>query len=78
MISQIFEVRRRDGSRYCHCGWERDAINLVEMHKDEGFTYTKLQFLNPQTIDVEAETCYDKELKGQKVLPESELEPLTF
>lgn len=78
MIKQIFEVRRANGTRYCHCGWERDAINIVGMHKDEGFTYTKLQFINPQTIDITAERCYDKEMKGQRVLPESDLEPLTF
>jgi len=70
-----FEVRNLDGERYVHCGIERDAKSLCEMHK--GFTYEKIYLPHsPKTVDVShTRMAPDPELPEQKILPESELEP---
>jgi len=72
---RYYEVRNIDGLRYCHCGSEKDAISLCEMHP--GFTYvTVLLPPTPKTVDVPyVRVAPDFELPMQQVLPQSELEP---
>ena len=71
-----FEVRNLDGQRYVHCGLEQDAIATCEMHS--GFTYHKVYLPHtPKTVDVShTRMASDPELSPQKILPESELQPL--
>tara|TARA_B100000287_G_scaffold97586_1_gene89646 strand:+ start:230 stop:478 length:249 start_codon:yes stop_codon:yes gene_type:complete len=75
--SDYYSVFDGDGNKYADCGWEKDAQKICELHEGEGFTYrhSKMAF-DPETVNVNAETLEpDKQLKGQHVLPKSELEP---
>lgn len=69
---KVWEVKRPDGTRYCHCGSEETAISVSNMNP--GYTYDLLRFFRPNTVDVTAESVYDKTLEGQMILPESDLE----
>lgn len=74
--SHYFEVRDLNGDRYCHCGIERDAKNICEMHL--GFTYEKLYLPKmPRVINVPyVKVAPDFELPMQQILPESDLQPI--
>lgn len=72
-----YSVYNRDGKKIADCGWESDAINLVKM--DQTRTYRKVRCLNPETINIPHEILEDdKQLPEQKILPESQLEPLNL
>ena len=70
MQQEYWTVYTPDGRKYADCGWERDAIRLVEMVP--GRTYRKTKYLQDQVIDVVATT--DKQLPGQQGLPLLKLE----
>ena len=72
-VIAYYEVRDENGDRYCHCGAERDAINLCEMHP--GYTYAIMYLRVPQVVDVPyVRVAPDLELPMQQILPESKLE----
>lgn len=65
MQQEYWTVYTPDGRKYADCGWERDAIRLVEMVP--GRTYRKTKYLQDQVIDVIA--TVDNQLPGQQGLP---------
>jgi hypothetical protein len=68
-----YEVRDEDGNRYCHCGAERDAINLCDIHP--GYTYVIMYLNVPQVVDVPyVKVAPDLELPMQQILPKSNLQ----
>ena len=68
-----YEVRDDNGDRYCHCGSEKDAINVCEMHP--GYTYVIIHLRVPQVVDVPyVKVAPDLELPMQQILPESKLQ----
>ena len=71
-----FEIRNIDGNRYCHCGSMKDVENMLSLHPD--FTYEKIYLPHsPKTVNVtHTSVTPDPELPEQKILPESELQPL--
>ena len=69
MQQEYWTVYTPDGRKYADCGWERDAIRLVEMVP--GRTYRKTKYLHDQVIDVTATT--DKQLPGQQGLPPAKI-----
>jgi hypothetical protein len=69
-----YSVFDRYGKKIADCGWERDAILLVEM--DPTRTYRQVKYVNPQTVDVpHVRMTDDFQLRAQQILPQSELEP---
>ena len=73
---RLFDAR---GEQYGDCGTEEMAQRLVELNAEvQKLTYKRIdppKPLPPQTVNVDAERLEDeKQLKAQKVLPESELE----
>lgn len=74
----IFEVVNFDGQRYCHCGSERDARNLCDIHP--GFTYHKIYLPSPpKTVDVfSVKVGEEQVLQAQQILPESQQQPLNL
>ena len=66
MQQEYWTVYTPDGRKYADCGWERDAIRLVEMVP--GRTYRKTKYLQDQVIDVIA---YRTKEAG-KPIPESD------
>ncbi len=69
-----YEVRDINGNRYCHCGSQKDAENVVSIHP--GYSYVIIYMSIPQVVDVSSVSLTpDKELPDQKILPESQLEP---
>ena len=82
-----FEVRDTNGERVCHCGSERDAIAACERNWSYDYTYVKVYFSPPKTVNVEAIAIEEPlalptvKLKGQEIpsqqnLPQSELKEL--
>jgi hypothetical protein len=73
-----FEVVNTSGERYCHCGSEKDARNLTDMHP--GFSYHKIYLpKTPDTVDVNSvDMGHEKALPAQQILPESQQEPLNL
>ena len=82
-----FEVRDTNGERVCHCGSERDAIAACERNWAYDYTYVKVYFSPPKTVNVEAIVVEEPlalptvKLKGQEIpsqqnLPQSELKEL--
>jgi len=71
-----FEIKNIDGNRYCHCGSMKDVEKMLSLHPE--FTYEKIYLPNPpKTVDVfHTSVAPDPELPEQKILPESELQPL--
>ena len=71
-----FEIRDLNGDRYCHCGSIKDVENMLSLHP--GFTYEKIYLPHPpRTINVtHTSVSPDSELPEQKILPESELQPI--
>ena len=65
IFTEYWEVRE-NGKRYCHCGRQEDAWNLVRM-KPGVRTCHKITPLAGTTIDVEAKQTL--ELPGQQGLP---------
>ena len=65
IFTEYWEVRE-NGKRYCHCGKQEDAWNLVRM-KPGVRTCHKITPLAGTTIDVEAKQTL--ELPGQQGLP---------
>jgi len=47
---EIWEVLRGDGTLICHCGTERDAMELACMYP--GRTYRRMLRIAPEIIDV--------------------------
>ena len=74
----MFEVVDLDGQRYCHCGSERDARNLCDMHP--GFAYHKFYLPSPpKTVDVSSVSMgKEQALQAQQILPESQQQPLNL
>lgn len=77
-LRKYYEVQNTEGLRYCQCGCERDAQIICDLNP--GFTYTT-HFLppTPKTVNV-AHTRLedDKQLPEQKILQESNLQPLNL
>ena len=67
-----------NGVPQMHCGNRRDAERLLELYPDA--TISKLYLPHPpQTVDVSSVTMApDPQLSEQKILPESELQPITL
>ena len=77
----FYRVFDEKGAQYCDCGWEKHAQELIELNKDvQKLTYKRIdppKPLPPTTVNVDAEVLpADPQLKGQKILPESELQQL--
>ena len=77
----FYRVFDEKGAQYCDCGWEKHAQELIELNKDvQKLTYKRIdppKPLPPTTVHVDAEVLpADLELKGQKILLESELQQL--
>ena len=69
------------GEKYADCGTEKGAKDLCELNKDvQKLTWKRIdppKPLPPTTVNVDAEALpADPQLKGQKILPESELQQL--
>jgi hypothetical protein len=82
-----FEVRDSTGERVCHCGSERDAIAACERNWAYDYTYVKVYFSPPKTVDVKAISVDEPlalptvKIKGQEIplqqnLSQSELKEL--
>ena len=71
-----YEVRNEDGERYCHCGDISDVYRLLEANPN--FTYEKIYLPHPPTTVDVPHTIMDPdlELPEQKILPQSEQQPL--
>ena len=73
-----FVVLREDGSVLCHCGEERDAIDMVKLgqgrHYQIGHYPDPPKVVNVSSTELEK----DKQLNAQQILPESELQPLNL
>ena len=77
----FYRVFDEKGEQYCDCGWEKHAQELIELNKDvQKLTYKRIdppKPLPPTTVNVDAEVLpADPQLKGQKILAESELQQL--
>jgi hypothetical protein len=74
-----FEVRDTIGERVCHCGSEKDAIAACERNWAYDYTYVKVYFSPPKTVDVSHTTLSpDLGLPEQKILPENQQQPLNL
>ena len=73
-----FVVLNEDGSVLCHCGEERDAMDMVRL--GQGRYYRIGHYPDPpKVVNVSStELEKDKQLNAQQILPESELQPLNL
>jgi hypothetical protein len=74
-----FEVRDTRGNRYCHCGSEKDAQRICEIYWAYDYTYVKVYPPIPETVNVQHTVMDpDLQLSEQKILPESQQQPLNL
>jgi len=73
-----FVVLNEDGSVLCHCGEERDAIDMVQLR--QGRYYRIGHYPDPpKVVNVSStELEKDKQLNAQNILPERQAEPLNL
>jgi hypothetical protein len=73
-----FVVLNEDGSVLCHCGEERDAIDMVQL--GQGRYYRIGHYPDPpKVVNVSStELEKDKQLNAQNILPERQAEPLNL
>ena len=72
----LYQVKNLDGKNYCQCGNMTDVETVLCINP--GFTY-EVVFLppTPQTVNVPSTTLDpDLELPEQKILPQSDLQPV--
>jgi hypothetical protein len=71
-------VLNEDGSVLCHCGEERDAIDMVQL--GQGRYYRIGHYPDPpKVVNVSStELEKDKQLNAQNILPERQAEPLNL
>jgi len=77
-LRKYYEVQNMEGFRFCQCGSEKDAQMMCNLNP--GFTYT-IHFLppTPKIVNVpHVRVEDDKQLMEQKILQQSDLQPLNL
>lgn len=72
----LYQIKNTYGENYCQCGSMTDVEAVINLNP--GFTY-EVVFLppTPQTVNVPSTTLDpDLELPEQKILPQSDLQPV--